>query len=46
MADVVNHDLGKRTVDFIDNTIGSDAKPIEPFCTVEFDGLRGKWITW
>ncbi|BFU94175.1 MAG: hypothetical protein NTNFB02_08970 [Nitrospira sp.] len=46
MADVVNRNLGKLTVDFVDNTIVSDAKPIEPLRTMEFDGLRSEWITW
>lgn len=36
----MNRNLGKLTVDFVDNTIVSDAKPIEPLRTVEFDGLR------
>ena len=40
MPDVVNRNFSERTVHFVDNTIVSDTKPVEPLRAVKFRGLR------
>jgi hypothetical protein len=42
MADVVNRDLCHLTVDFVYNTIVSDAKPVKPLSAMELDRLLRK----
>lgn len=44
MSNILNNNLFRSNIGFIDNTVVSNSNPIKGISTCQFDGLMRKWI--